>query len=187
MVESRFQKLVGMAPQVLRSPTKPRKMVYDMNHDELRSSLSPLSSGKVHQLEAPTKKGLAEYDRSMNTVQNAVRKSLKACTGMVDKVKEQEERERARLQKLEEAKQKSDQRRARALAKAREDGIDQAGKELVEQGDAPECDEHDVGDEESDGENLAWRLLEKASELLSTANSNLCQILSTNRLNFNYR
>ena len=74
-----------MGPEVIASPTKERTMVHDMDRESLRSSLSPMSSGKAHQLEAPTKKGLTDYDRNMTGLAASIRKGINTLNDFVDK------------------------------------------------------------------------------------------------------
>lgn len=175
MVEARFKKFVAMAPQVMASPSKTRKIIHDFDHAELRNNLSPISSGKVHQLEAPSKKGLSEYDRSMTTLQNALTKAMKSCTTVVDKVKENEAREKARLERLEEAKQKAEQRRIKALEKARQEGTNDAGKEIANQ----EGHDETLEEEDEDGEDFqTWALVQQANDLMQKPTNNVGSVLS---------
>lgn len=176
VVEARFKKFAAMAPEVLSSPTKDRKFIHDFDHAELRNNLSPISSAKVHQLEAPSKKGLSEYDRGMTTLQNALTKAMKTCTAAVDKAKEHEVREQARLAKLEEAREKAEQRRARAFEKARQERTNEAGKQIVEQEGHGETGEDEEEEEEEDVQ--TWALVQRAGDMLRNPTNNVGLVLS---------
>ena len=175
-MKQRFDKLVGMGPQVMHSPTKEKKLVHDLNHTGLRECLSPMSASKVHQLDFPSKKGLTEYDRGMVAVEGSLKKAIKSCNTIVDKVKEAEEKERARLERLQKEQEKIANKRLKMLEKARTDGSDMAGQELalVQTGKGTEAQEDDENDEDDDDdEECTWQLVLQASEMLKCPSKNL--------------
>lgn len=125
LLEQRFQKFVAMAP-VVSSPSS--EMLKVLDHTRLRSQLSPISTGRVSQLEAPTKKGLNEYDKAMSSLEASVKKAMKTCVDHVSKVKQENEKEKARLQQLTKIRQKQASSLQKALEKASHEGEEQANK-----------------------------------------------------------
>lgn len=168
-----------MAPKVVGSPSKEKKLVHTLDHAALREALSPISHGKTHQLEAPSKKGLTEYDRTMSNVQGSVVKAIKSCTSLVDKVKEEEERERARQERLAAAREKEQKRRDKALQKARQQGSEAASQALVT-AQAPQQESSEGEEEGDDNAETAWALTLNASELLQSPKQNVGRDLLRN-------
>lgn len=170
LILQRYEKFAAMAPKVELSPSK---KVLDKDHDELREALTPISKGKTHQLEHPTKKGLEEYNRTMSSLESAVQKSLKTCSTHVEKVKLEEERENARKKRAEEIKKKEESRKAKALKKAKADGAQLADKDISHAEGAAEKEQdqdQEQDDEESEDEG-GWPLAGWAHELLGRCQS----------------
>ena len=170
VILQRYEKFAAMAPKVELSPSK---KVLDKNHDELREALTPISKGKTHQLEHPTKRGLEEYNKTMGSLESAVQKSLKICSGHVEKVKLEEEREMAKKKRAEEIKKKEESRKAKALKKAKADGAQLADKEISHAEGAAEKEQdqdQEQDDEESEDEG-GWPLAGWAHELLGRCQS----------------
>lgn len=184
VLKQRFEKLVGMAPAVVdpNQPSEPesRSMVHDMDHSKLRMSLSPLSSGRAHQLEAPTKKGLQEYDKFMSSMEQSVHKALKTLNSFVDSVKEEEAKRKAKEEVMRKQREKESARRAKALSKDQADGRAEAGKELAGAGEpAADALEDEMDDDEDDegDECEGWPLVSDANQLLSAPLSNdMCSL-----------
>ena len=167
VILKRYEKFAAMAPKVELSP---KRNVLKKDHDELRNELTPVSKGKTHQLEHPTKKGLEEYNKTMGSLESAVQKSIKVCTSHIEKVKIEEERERAKKRRIEQLKQKESERKAKAFKKAQSEGAQLADKELPEvnanQEDGSGSD--DANEADDDG---AWPLVSAAQEILGRVQS----------------
>ena len=183
---------MGMAPAVI-DPNEPpesesRSMVHDMDHSKLRMSLSPLSSGRAHQLEAPTKKGLQEYDKFMSSTEQSVQKALKTLNGFVDSVKEEEAKRKAKEEVLRKQQEKEAARRAKAMSKAQAEGRAEAGKELARVGE-PEADALEDEMDDDGGEYEGWALVSDANQLLSAPlSSDVCSLFDClTRLTFGTR
>ena len=174
IMESRFKKFVAMAPEVVFSPGK--KRCVEDNHQALRATLSPISSGKVSQLEAPSKKGLTEYDKSMTSLESSVRKAAKLCREHIDKHKLEEAKENARQERLQKQRDREEAKRMKALQKAEADGKAEADKALAreEGGD----DEAALDDEPYESE--PWKIVQSAGEILTKnlLNVQICARLS---------
>lgn len=165
MLEQRFQKLAAMAP-VVTSPTS--DMLKEMDHTRLRSQLSPISTGRVSQLEAPTKKGLNDYDKAMSSLEASVKKAMKTCSDHINKVKQEREKEKARLQQLEKIRQRKASSLQKAIDKAQQEGEELANKEMVHQDSQASADDCEDDDAEADDDDSgAWALVSDADELLS--------------------
>ena len=149
-------------------------MVHDMDRESLRSSLSPMSSGKAHQLEAPTKKGLTDYDRNMTGLAASIRKGINTLNDFVDKAEKEKVKEQARQDRLAKEIAKRENKKAKMLAKAREEGNALAGEDLAKGNgsDAAEEDEQDGGSA-SEEEGGVWPLLASANALMETKSENV--------------
>ena len=167
VILQRYEKFAAMAPKVELSPSK---KVLDKTHDELREALTPVSKGKAHQLEHPTKKGLDEYNKTMRSLESAVQKSLKICSSHVEKVKLEEERENARKKRAEEIRKKEESRKAKALKKAQADGVQLADKDVSHAEDNVEKEQDQEQDDEEDDEG-GWPIASWAHELLGRCQS----------------
>lgn len=187
IVTQRFHKLVAMAPEVMNlSPDQP-SILHKLDHSKLRDELSPISSGRVHQLEAPSKKGLSEYDKHMSGLEQSVTKALKSLISFVDGVKEEEAKRKAKEDYMKKQEEKAKNRRAKALKKAADAGRDEAGKEAVSRGGesaqgALEDDgmgDDDQGDDQEEGETFEmWPLVCFAEQLNSgPLSSGVCTLV----------
>lgn len=173
MIRERFQKFVGMGPAVVQPPSAEteRTMVHDMDRSRLRSQLSPVSSGKAHQLEAPTKKGLADYDKNMTSLAASIQKALNTLQEYMDKIEKDKARERARQERLQKELTKRANKKAKMLQKARQEGEDLAGEEMANgaAGDDLQAaleDNNEDEDDQADEDDVGfWPLVDDANDL----------------------
>lgn len=164
MLTERFERLVALAPEV-SSPSR-SDILKSLDHSSLRAALSPTSSGRVSQLEAPSKKGLADYDRHMSSTESSVKKAMKSCSDHVNKVRLENEREMARQAHLEKLREKQALQLQKQLAKAQAEGQDIASKEAATTGQIADDDDDD--DENHDDQDQdVWDLVKDADAILS--------------------
>lgn len=151
-------------------------MVHDMDRESLRNSLSPMSSGKAHQLEAPTKKGLTDYDKNMTGLAASIQKGVNTLNDLVDKVEQEKVKEQARQERLAKELAKREAKKAKMLAKAREEGNALAGEDLAKGNGGPDAAVEDENSQDgwaSDEEDGIWPLLASAKDLMLIKSENV--------------
>ena len=156
-----------MAPQVMLSPSKEYpSTLKDFKRDNARAALSPISSAKAHSLDAPTKKGLNEYNQPMSSLQSSLSKAVKSCRAFIDKRQLEAEREKARAEHIKRQREKAQGIQDKALAKAQAEGRQDACEELQQE---------DAANESAaiDGEDMdVWTLVQSADDLLCDQSAN---------------
>ena len=170
-----------MGPEVVHSPTKEKTMVHDMDRAALRDALSPVSSIKAHQLEAPSKKGLTDYDKNMTGLAASIQKGLTSLNDFVDKVEKEKVKEQARQECLAKELAKRETKKAKMLAKAREEGNALAGEDLAKGNDGSDAAEDENGDDDGSAEEEeggVWPLLASANDLMLTKSENVGALYS---------
>ena len=171
IVQERFEKLVGMGPEVIASPSKGKSILQDLDRKALRMQLSPMSSGKAHQLEAPSKKGLVDFDKGMTSQAASVKKGLSVLRDHVDKMQKEKAKEQARQDRIAKEQAKRESKKAKMLQKAREEGDELAGKELAAEDPAEDEDDGNDQDEAEEDADAVWTLVKSAKEFFEKGKS----------------
>ena len=184
VLKSRFEKMVAMAPEVSMSPQK-RLLIGDKPHQELRESLTPISRAKANQLDAPTKKSLGEYDKTMSSMESSVNKAVAECNSYVDKIRVEQEKEKAKQERLQNHRLRTEKHRKKALEKAQAEGQQQADKEVLASGEAAEVggDNSDASDSSDDENNVFMPIVQDGQAILERPTSPcVCQGLTPFRI-----
>ena len=126
-----------------------------------RDKLSPLSSSKLKALDAPTKAGLQEYEKSMASAEQSLNKALLLLNKTYTEMQIAAEREKAKDQRLRQIREKQAKEALKNLKQAQAEGVRDANEEAskggcadgeesgaAESGGDDSADEGDAGDEE---------------------------------------
>ena len=109
--------------------------------------LSPASNTRLTSLsDDPTKSGISDYDRALQSTESSVRKALVALNKIIAATQQAREREAAQKERAKELRQQKIRETSQQIAKAREEG-----KALADQADADaEGDKGQAGDGDGD-------------------------------------
>ena len=95
LVTERFEKMFAMCPDLVVQTEGQDSTVAKFDKTALIKKLSPLSSTRAKTLLAPTKQSLADYEKSMTSIEQSVRKALLQLDKTSDCLEAQEEQRKA--------------------------------------------------------------------------------------------
>ena len=149
IVKLRLERLCALLPPGQTCEFPDGSTAAEFTDESCRDKLSPISSSKRKALEAPTKACLTEYDKSMNSAEQALQKAIALLNKTFTELQVAAEREKAKEERLRQIREKKAKEAIDAVKKARADGELDADTEMNRTGEANEDEEEDGDDNKS--------------------------------------